>query len=89
MRVTASVRHGLSVTPGVAGGDVALHRGVAQAPDELASAEVSMQPNLMVECDAALAARVMKLVEPLEDHDDVQKVFHNADIAEEVLAKLS
>jgi len=62
---------------------------LSSAGIELASAEVSMQPNLMVECDAALAARVMKLVDPLEDHDDVQKVFHNADIAEEVLAKLS
>jgi YebC/PmpR family DNA-binding regulatory protein len=56
---------------------------------ELAHAEVAMQPMTMVECDAALAAKVMKLIEPLEDHDDVQKVFHNADIAEDVMAKLT
>ncbi|MCI0632018.1 MAG: YebC/PmpR family DNA-binding transcriptional regulator [Phycisphaerales bacterium] len=55
---------------------------------ELASAEVTMQPLTMVQCDAAMAAKVMKLIDALEDHDDVQKVFHNADIAEEVMAKL-
>ena len=55
---------------------------------EPASAEVTMLPQMTVECDEALAARVMKLIEVLEDHDDVQKVFHNADIAEDVMAKL-
>jgi transcriptional/translational regulatory protein YebC/TACO1 len=47
-----------------------------------------MLPQMAVECDEALAARVMKLIEALEDHDDVQKVFHNADIAEDLMAKL-
>lgn len=55
---------------------------------EPASAEVAMLPQMAVECDANMAARVMKLIEALEDHDDVQKVFHNADIAEDVMAKL-
>lgn len=62
---------------------------IAAAGIEIASAEVSMLPMTMVDCDATLAAKVMKLVEPLEDHDDVQKVYHNADIAEEVMAKLA
>jgi YebC/PmpR family DNA-binding regulatory protein len=56
---------------------------------ELANAEVTMQPLNMVQCDASTAARVMKLIDALEDHDDVQKVYHNADIAEEVMAKLA
>jgi YebC/PmpR family DNA-binding regulatory protein len=55
---------------------------------ETASAEVAMVPQNTVECDAAAAAKVMKLVDSLEDHDDVQKVYHNADIADDVLAKL-
>ena len=55
---------------------------------EPANAEITMQPMNMVSCDANMAARVMKLIDALEDHDDVQKVYHNADIAEEVMAKL-
>lgn len=55
---------------------------------ELASAEVSMIPQTSVSCDPEQAAKVMKVVEALEDHDDVQKVYHNADIAEDVMARL-
>ncbi len=53
------------------------------------SAEVTMVPQNTVECDETMAAKVMKLIEALEDHDDVQKVYSNADIAEEVMAKLA
>jgi YebC/PmpR family DNA-binding regulatory protein len=55
---------------------------------EPAGAEVTMVPQTTVSCDAAMATRVMKLIDALEDHDDVQKVYHNADIAEDVLARL-
>ena len=55
---------------------------------ELASAAVAMVPQTMVTCDEEQAAKVMRLIDALEDHDDVQKVHHNADIAEDVLAKL-
>jgi len=54
----------------------------------MVSAAVVMVPQNTVECDEAAAVKVMKLVDALEDHDDVQKVFHNADIADDVLAKL-
>ncbi len=56
---------------------------------ELASAEVTMLPQTMIECGEEQASKVMKLVEALDDHDDVQKVHHNADIADDVLAKLA
>lgn len=56
---------------------------------EPANAEVTMQPMNMVACDAETAAKVMKIIEALEDHDDVQKVYSNADIDEQVLARLS
>lgn len=61
---------------------------ISAAGIEPASAEVTMLPQNTVECDATLAAKVMKLIDALEDHDDVQKVFSNADIADEVMAKL-
>jgi YebC/PmpR family DNA-binding regulatory protein len=61
---------------------------IAAAGIEPISAEVTMIPQTTVACDDVLAAKVLKLIDALEDHDDVQKVYHNADIAEEVMAKL-
>lgn len=55
---------------------------------EIASAEVTMLPQNTVECDEATATKVMKIIDALEDHDDVQKVYFNADIPDEVMAKL-
>lgn len=55
---------------------------------ELANAEVTMQPLNTVHCDEVQAAKVMKIVDALEDHDDVQKVYSSADIDEQVMAKL-
>jgi transcriptional/translational regulatory protein YebC/TACO1 len=60
---------------------------LAAAGIEIAHAEIAMQPLNTVECDAAMAGRVMKLIDALEDNDDVQKVYHNADIAEEVMGR--
>ena len=48
-----------------------------------------MVPQVTVQPDEATAAKIMKLVDALEDHDDVQKVYHNAEIPEEVLARSS
>jgi len=54
---------------------------------EPASAELTMVAQTTVACDAAAGARVLKLIDALEDHDDVQKVYSNADIPDEALAK--
>ena len=73
---------------------------VSSAPDLLAvvrgaleeagfpieSAELSMIPKTTVEiADEATARKVVRLVEGLEDNDDVQDVYANFDIAEELL----
>ena len=52
------------------------------------SADISMVPNNYVEItDAEAAQRVLKLMETLDDHDDVQSVAANFDIADEILAR--
>ena len=61
----------------------------ALADKEIAtlSAEIAMVPSsTIVVDDPALAARLLKLVDIFEDHDDVQKIFTNFDIPDEVLA---
>ena len=43
----------------------------------------------MIECDEDAAAKVLKMVEALEDLDDVQNVYGNYDIPDEVMEKLA
>lgn len=47
------------------------------------TAELQRIPSSMVELDDDQFKQVMKLIEVLEDDDDVQKVFHNMEISEE------
>lgn len=60
--------------------------------DELAveaeNAELQRIPNTLVTLDDENFIKVMKLVDALEDNDDVQKVFHNLDITEEQMELL-
>ena len=51
------------------------------------SAEVTMLPQTTVACDAVTAAKVLRLIDALEDNDDVQKVYHNADMPEEAMTE--
>jgi YebC/PmpR family DNA-binding regulatory protein len=53
---------------------------------EIASAELSFVPQTVVDCDASTAEKVLRLIDALEDNDDVQKVYHNAEIPDEVLS---
>jgi YebC/PmpR family DNA-binding regulatory protein len=52
------------------------------------NAEVTMRSATGVRLEADDAAGMVKLLEALEDLDDVQNVYSNADIAEEILAAL-
>ena len=54
-------------------------------PIETISAEVTMIPLNTVACDATSGEKILRLIETLEDHDDVQKVYTNADIPDEVI----
>ncbi|MEK6589092.1 MAG: YebC/PmpR family DNA-binding transcriptional regulator [Nitrospinota bacterium] len=52
-------------------------------------AEVTLVPQSHVKLSGQKAQQVLHLMEALEDHDDVQKVYANFDIPEEELAKIS
>ncbi|MEQ9454984.1 MAG: YebC/PmpR family DNA-binding transcriptional regulator [Phycisphaeraceae bacterium] len=52
------------------------------------SAQLTMIPDTTVTCTGKDAQKVLNLMEALEDHDDVQKVYANFDIPEEELATL-
>ncbi|MDR3044275.1 MAG: YebC/PmpR family DNA-binding transcriptional regulator [Desulfovibrio sp.] len=55
---------------------------------EMDSAELSMLPQNTVEVDAETGRKLMRLVDALEDNDDVQNVHANFDLPDEVLAEL-
>jgi YebC/PmpR family DNA-binding regulatory protein len=52
------------------------------------SAEAQFVPDMQVELDKTEAAKVFRLIEALEDSDDVQNVFANFDVSDEVMAQL-
>ena len=52
------------------------------------SAEASFVPSMTVEVDKSGATRIFRLIEALEDSDDVQNVFGNFDIPDDVMAEL-
>ncbi|MEC7377236.1 MAG: YebC/PmpR family DNA-binding transcriptional regulator, partial [Pseudomonadota bacterium] len=52
------------------------------------NAEVTMVPSTRVELDREGAETTLKLIDMLEDLDDVQNVYHNADISAEIMESL-
>jgi YebC/PmpR family DNA-binding regulatory protein len=55
---------------------------------EAESAELQQVPKTTTEVDADTARKVMRLVEFLEEDDDVQAVFHNMELTEALAAQL-
>ncbi|OOF09316.1 MULTISPECIES: YebC/PmpR family DNA-binding transcriptional regulator [Salinivibrio] len=56
---------------------------------EAERAEVTQVPSTKAELDADTAPKLLRLIDMLEDLDDVQEVYHNGDISDEVAASLS
>jgi len=64
-------------------------REALEAELNLDEADIVMLPNNTVDIgDEALAAKVLKLIDVLEDHDDVQNVYANFNIPDEILEKI-
>jgi YebC/PmpR family DNA-binding regulatory protein len=63
----------------------AVLKAIKVAGIEPASAEVSKVPQNYVKLDSKHAAQMLRLMEELEDHEDVQKVYANFDIEEKDL----
>ncbi|MBI5179951.1 MAG: YebC/PmpR family DNA-binding transcriptional regulator [Nitrospirae bacterium] len=55
---------------------------------EMSVSEITMVPQSYIKLDGKEAEQMLKLMEELEDHDDVQNVYANFDIPEEIMAKV-
>ncbi|HDT12847.1 MAG TPA: YebC/PmpR family DNA-binding transcriptional regulator [Candidatus Aminicenantes bacterium] len=67
----------------------AVLEAVKKAEIEIAASEVGFLPQNYVKVEGKEAQQVLRLVNELEDHDDVQSVSSNFDISEEEIASFS
>jgi YebC/PmpR family DNA-binding regulatory protein len=66
----------------------AVRDALAAAGLEVAQAEVSFNASTTAELDQETAEKLLRMVDTLEDLDDVQEVYSNADISPEILEAL-
>ena len=67
---------------------VPVRTALQDAGIEYDSADVVFYPSMQIEVDADRARQVLRLIDALEDSDDVQNVYSNFDASDEVLAEL-
>jgi YebC/PmpR family DNA-binding regulatory protein len=67
---------------------VAVRTALQNAGIDYESADTSFLPTVSVELDADGAAKVFALIDAIEELDDVQNVFGNFDVSDEVMAEL-
>ncbi|SEL46581.1 MULTISPECIES: YebC/PmpR family DNA-binding transcriptional regulator [Rhodococcus] len=67
---------------------IAVRTALVDAGIDYESADPDFRASVEVEVDADGARKVFKLVDALEDSDDVQNVYTNVDVSDEVLAEL-
>ncbi|MCF3135529.1 YebC/PmpR family DNA-binding transcriptional regulator [Streptomyces olivochromogenes] len=67
---------------------VAVRTALQDAGVDYDSAESSFVPSVQVELDEEGAKKIFKLIDALEDSDDVQNVFANFDVSDEIMEKV-
>ncbi len=67
---------------------VAVRQALQDAGIDYESADVEFVSSIKVDADAETAGKIVRLVEALEDLDDVQEVYTNMDVSNEVLSQL-
>jgi YebC/PmpR family DNA-binding regulatory protein len=67
----------------------AVREALQSAGVEIQSAELAMEPKSTVEVGEGDAAKLLRLLEDLSEHDDVSEVHANFDIPEEILERVA
>ena len=67
---------------------IAVRNGLQEAGIEYDSAEAAFLPSVEVPLDEEQAKRVFRLIEAIEDSDDVQDVYANYSVPDEIMEKL-
>ena len=64
----------------------AVRGSLVEAGVAFENAEITMQPQNSINLDASTAKQTLRLIDALEENDDVQEVYANFDISDEVMA---
>ncbi len=64
----------------------AVRGSLVEAGVAFESAEITMQPRNSIDLDASTAKQTLRLIDALEENDDVQEVYANFDISDEVMS---
>lgn len=67
---------------------VAVRTALQNAGIDYDSADVAFVPSLKVDADADVAGKVFRLIDSLEDLDDVQNIYSNIEVSDEVLSQI-
>ncbi|MFJ6073186.1 YebC/PmpR family DNA-binding transcriptional regulator [Streptomyces sp. NPDC093065] len=67
---------------------VAVRTSLQEAGIDYESADANFVPTMQVELDEDGARKIFRLIDALEDSDDVQNVFANFDVSDEVMEKV-
>jgi YebC/PmpR family DNA-binding regulatory protein len=67
----------------------AVREALEGAGVEVQSADIAMEPRNIVEVDEAAARPLLRLLDALEEHDDVNEVHANFDVPQEVLEEVA
>ncbi|MEU9095953.1 YebC/PmpR family DNA-binding transcriptional regulator [Streptomyces sp. NPDC087901] len=67
---------------------VAVRTALQEAGIDYDSAEANFLPTMQVDLDEEGARKIFKLIDALEDSDDVQNVFANFDVSDEVMEQV-
>ena len=67
----------------------AVRKALESAGVEVETSEVTQLPSTTIALDADTAGKVLRLIDALEDLDDVQEVFANFDISDEIMEQLA
>jgi YebC/PmpR family DNA-binding regulatory protein len=63
-------------------------KALADRGIEFSSAQLTRNPQTVIKLGGKHAEQILKLMDALEDHDDIQKVYSNFDVPDEIMEKL-
>ncbi|MFH1549542.1 MAG: YebC/PmpR family DNA-binding transcriptional regulator [Planctomycetota bacterium] len=66
-----------------------LKKAIKEKGITVETAEITYLPKTRVPIDEEAARKVLKFIDNLEDHDDIQNVYSNYDISDEIFARLA
>ncbi|QIN82883.1 YebC/PmpR family DNA-binding transcriptional regulator [Rubrobacter tropicus] len=67
----------------------AVREALDEAGISYENAEITMEPQNSIDLDAGTAKQTLRLIDALEENDDVQEVYANFDISDEVMAEVA